>query len=116
MQEEVFGPILPVVVTASLDDSIAFVAARPKPLALYLFTGRSAVEDEVLERTSSGSVRASTGRNGRLPRPGRVRDLQPPPGRAAQADLAGPEAGLPALRALRRTGLPAAAPLTGAQR
>jgi len=56
MQEEIFGPILPVVVTDSLDDSIAFVAARPKPLALYLFTGSPAVEDEVLERTSSGSV------------------------------------------------------------
>lgn len=56
MQEEIFGPILPVVVTESLDESIAFVAARPKPLALYLFTGSSHVEQKVLERTSSGSV------------------------------------------------------------
>ena len=56
MQDEIFGPILPVVVTESLDESIAFVTARPKPLALYLFTGSSVVEHDVLERTSSGSV------------------------------------------------------------
>ena len=56
MQEEIFGPILPVVMTDSLDESIAFVTARPKPLALYLFTGNSAVERDMLERTSSGSV------------------------------------------------------------
>ena len=56
MQEEIFGPILPVVMTDSLDESIAFVTARPKPLALYLFTRSSTVEHDVLGRTSSGSV------------------------------------------------------------
>ena len=56
MQDEIFGPILPIVVTDSLDESIAFVTTRPKPLALYLFTQNSAIEDDVLHRTSSGSV------------------------------------------------------------
>jgi aldehyde dehydrogenase (NAD+) len=55
MQDEIFGPILPVVVTDSLDESIAFVTTRPKPLALYLFTQNSAIENDVLHRTSSGS-------------------------------------------------------------
>lgn len=39
MQEEVFGPILPVLTVKTLDEAIAFVKARPHPLALYIFSG-----------------------------------------------------------------------------
>lgn len=56
MQEEIFGPILPVLPVRDMDEAIAFVNARPKPLALYVFTDRPAVEAAVLERTSAGGV------------------------------------------------------------
>lgn len=56
MQDEIFGPILPVLAVASIDAAIDFVNARPKPLALYLFSTRQAVKDAVVERTSAGGV------------------------------------------------------------
>lgn len=56
MQEEVFGPILPIITVASLDDAIEYVRARPKPLALYLFTSDDDVQQRVLEQCSSGSA------------------------------------------------------------
>ena len=56
MQDEIFGPILPVLPVADLDESIAFVNARPKPLALYVFTTREAIKDAVVARTSAGGV------------------------------------------------------------
>jgi aldehyde dehydrogenase (NAD+) len=56
MQEEIFGPILPLVTVTDLDDAIAFIAARPKPLALYVFTERAQVRRAFIERTSSGSL------------------------------------------------------------
>lgn len=56
MQEEIFGPILPILTVASLDDAIEYVRARPKPLALYLFTNDSDVQQRVLEQCSSGSA------------------------------------------------------------
>jgi aldehyde dehydrogenase (NAD+) len=56
MQEEIFGPILPVMSVSSIDEAIDFVTGRDKPLALYLFTGDDAVEEDVLARTSSGGV------------------------------------------------------------
>ncbi len=56
MREEVFGPLLPVVAYRTLDEAIAYVNARARPLALYWF-GRSASErDAVLARTVSGGV------------------------------------------------------------
>ena len=54
--EEIFGPVLPVVPYESVDDAIAYIRARPDPLALYLFTGRRATREAVLQRTSSGGV------------------------------------------------------------
>ncbi len=54
--EEIFGPILPVIPTADIDEAIARVNRRPKPLALYLFANDAQIEREVLERTSSGGV------------------------------------------------------------
>ncbi|OZG30844.1 aldehyde dehydrogenase family protein [Williamsia sp. 1138] len=56
MQEEIFGPILPVVSVENLAAAIEFVSSRPKPLALYLFTESQDVERQVLDQTSSGSV------------------------------------------------------------
>jgi len=56
MQEEIFGPILPVLSIDSMDEAVHFVREREKPLALYLFTRREEVEEDVLARTSSGGV------------------------------------------------------------
>ncbi|XP_018862390.1 aldehyde dehydrogenase family 3 member B1-like [Parus major] len=54
MQEEIFGPILPIVVIANMDEAIDFINARPRPLALYAFSCDSKIVNQVLERTSSG--------------------------------------------------------------
>ena len=54
--EEIFGPVLPIVPYRRLDDAIAHVNARDRPLALYCFTGDSARERQVLDRTLSGGV------------------------------------------------------------
>jgi aldehyde dehydrogenase (NAD+) len=56
MGEEIFGPVLPVLPVGSIDEAVAFVNARDKPLALYLFTRSREVEEDVLARTSSGGV------------------------------------------------------------
>ena len=60
MDEEVFGPILPVVAVTDLDAAIAFVNARPKPLSLYVFSGDPVAARRVLARTSSGSACVNT--------------------------------------------------------
>ncbi len=54
MQEEIFGPILPVLTWKNLDDAIQFIQARPKPLALYLFTKNRQTERRVLDACSFG--------------------------------------------------------------
>ncbi len=56
MQEEIFGPLLPLVPYDTLDEAIAYVAAHPHPLALYLFEDDQALVDRVLERTIAGGV------------------------------------------------------------
>lgn len=56
MQEEVFGPILPVKSVASLDEAIAFVNARDRPLALYPFSTSRAAVERVLHETLAGGV------------------------------------------------------------
>jgi coniferyl-aldehyde dehydrogenase len=56
MQEEIFGPVLPVVPYRTLDEAIAHVNARPRPLALYYFDHDGARVSEVLGRTVSGGV------------------------------------------------------------
>jgi coniferyl-aldehyde dehydrogenase len=56
MREEIFGPILPVIAYDTLDDAIAFVNARPRPLALYYFDSDGARIDQVLRRTVSGGA------------------------------------------------------------
>lgn len=54
MQEEIFGPILPMITYSSLQECIDFICSRPKPLALYLFTKRSECERTILESCSFG--------------------------------------------------------------
>ncbi|HVN05606.1 MAG TPA: coniferyl aldehyde dehydrogenase [Bryobacteraceae bacterium] len=56
MQEEIFGPLLPLVTYRSLDEAIAYINARPRPLALYYFDYNSRRIASVLERTTSGGV------------------------------------------------------------
>ncbi len=56
MQEEIFGPVLPVITVDEMHHAIKFVADRPKPLALYLFSKSATLEDVVLSKLSAGSV------------------------------------------------------------
>ena len=56
MDEEIFGPILPVLPYDSLDEAIGYINARPRPLALYWFGTDTAARDQVLARTVSGGV------------------------------------------------------------
>lgn len=56
MQEEIFGPLLPVLSYSSLDEAIDFVRRRPKPLAIYLFSEDRRTQRQLLDETSSGSV------------------------------------------------------------
>ena len=54
--EEIFGPILPVFTYRTLEEAIDFVAARPRPLALYYFGHDKAAQRRVLDGTTSGNV------------------------------------------------------------
>ncbi|WP_428342839.1 aldehyde dehydrogenase family protein [Mycobacterium sp.] len=56
MTDEIFGPILPVVTVQNLDEAIAFVNARPKPLAAYLFTKAKAVRERVIKEVPAGGM------------------------------------------------------------
>jgi coniferyl-aldehyde dehydrogenase len=56
MQDEIFGPLLPVQPYDTLDEAIAYVAAHPQPLALYLFEQDNSLIDRVLARTHAGGV------------------------------------------------------------
>ncbi|MFZ9849346.1 MAG: aldehyde dehydrogenase family protein [Vulcanococcus sp.] len=56
MQEELFGPLLPVLAVDDLDEAIQRINRRPKPLALYLFSGDRRQQRRLLAHTSSGGV------------------------------------------------------------
>ena len=56
MQDEIFGPILPVLEYDDFGEAIAQINARPKPLALYLFSKDKEKQERVLRETSSGGV------------------------------------------------------------
>ena len=56
MEEEIFGPILPVLSYGSLDEAIGIINARPRPLALYWFGQDDAECEHVLARTVSGGA------------------------------------------------------------
>src|SRR5580658_6436490 len=56
MQEEIFGPIVPVLTYKNIDDVIDYISGRAKPLALYIYSNDQKIIDKVLSRTSSGGV------------------------------------------------------------
>lgn len=56
LDEEIFGPILPVLTYKNLDEAIGMINARPKALALYVFTTSEKIQRQVLEETSAGGV------------------------------------------------------------
>lgn len=71
MQEEIFGPLLPIRSYQTLDEALDVINDRPEPLSLYLFTERESTVDTVLTRTTAGSTCVNEGflhfANPRLP-------------------------------------------------
>jgi coniferyl-aldehyde dehydrogenase len=56
MQEEIFGPVLPVKGYDTVDEAVAYVNAHARPLGLYWFGDDAAEREKVLETTTSGGV------------------------------------------------------------
>ncbi|MDX2604946.1 aldehyde dehydrogenase family protein [Streptomyces caniscabiei] len=56
MQEEIFGPILPILTVSGLDEAIGFINDRDKPLALYVFSESGETRDRIAAETSSGGL------------------------------------------------------------
>lgn len=56
MEEEIFGPILPIITFQNLEEVIEMVNSKPKPLALYVFGTNKKFREAVLRQTSAGSV------------------------------------------------------------
>jgi len=56
LQEEIFGPVLPVMTYENIDEVIEYIEQRDKPLALYVYSNNEASIDKVLKKTSSGGV------------------------------------------------------------
>jgi coniferyl-aldehyde dehydrogenase len=56
MQEEIFGPLLPVRTCADMDEAASYINAHPRPLALYYFGPGGRSRDRLLTRTTSGNV------------------------------------------------------------
>ena len=54
MQQEIFGPVLPILVFSDIDSVIAEINSGPKPLALYVFSKNTAFSEKVIEQTSAG--------------------------------------------------------------
>lgn len=56
MTEEIFGPLLPIITLKTIDNSIGFIRARPKPLVIYAFTNNEKLKTRIVNETSSGTV------------------------------------------------------------
>jgi len=56
LEEEIFGPLLPVMSYNNLDDVISYINAKPKPLALYVFSKNNSNIEKILTETSSGDA------------------------------------------------------------
>ncbi|HRP39363.1 MAG TPA: aldehyde dehydrogenase family protein [Chitinophagales bacterium] len=56
MQEEIFGPLLPVIKYKTIDEALAYVNAGEKPLALYIFSDKSKNQNDILNRTTAGGT------------------------------------------------------------
>ncbi len=56
LSEEIFGPILPIITIETIEEAIAYINERPKPLSLYLFSDNKKIQNKIIESTSSGGV------------------------------------------------------------
>ncbi|KAJ4833209.1 Aldehyde dehydrogenase 3 member F1 [Turnera subulata] len=56
MTGEIFGPLLPIITLNNIQESIEFINSRPKPLAIYAFTGDESFKKQIVAETSSGCV------------------------------------------------------------
>jgi aldehyde dehydrogenase (NAD+) len=56
LEEEIFGPILPIITYKSLDEAVSVINSKPKALALYIFTTNGSDQKKVLTETSAGGV------------------------------------------------------------
>jgi acyl-CoA reductase-like NAD-dependent aldehyde dehydrogenase len=56
MDEEIFGPLLPILTFGRVSEAVAFVNQRPKPLALYVFSRSKEFQQSIISETSSGGV------------------------------------------------------------
>lgn len=56
MDEEIFGPVLPVISYSALAEAIEYINQKPKPLALYIFGSNKKEQQEILHKTSAGAV------------------------------------------------------------
>ena len=56
LEEEIFGPVFPIITWNSLDDAIEFINEREKPLALYIFSKDKKLINQVSDQTSSGAL------------------------------------------------------------
>ncbi|MBP8160275.1 MAG: coniferyl aldehyde dehydrogenase [Aeromonas sp.] len=56
MQQEIFGPLLPLVPYDSIEEAIAYVAARPRPLALYLMSLDETLQSRLIRETHAGGM------------------------------------------------------------
>ncbi|PNX92321.1 aldehyde dehydrogenase family 3 member chloroplastic-like, partial [Trifolium pratense] len=56
MQEEIFGPILPIITVDNIEDSYGIIKSRPKPLAAYLFTNNEQLKKDYVDKISSGGM------------------------------------------------------------
>lgn len=56
MEEEIFGPVLPIISYASEEEILPIILARPKPLAFYIFSTRSAFQQKLIAAVSAGGV------------------------------------------------------------
>ena len=61
MQEEIFGPLLPILSYQSLDEALRIINERPSPLSLYVFSEREATVESILNRTTAGSTCVNEG-------------------------------------------------------
>ncbi len=56
LEEELFGPLLPILSTSNLNSAISLIRKQPKPLAIYLFGGSKTDQQNLIRQTSSGSI------------------------------------------------------------
>ena len=56
MQEEIFGPILPILTFDDISTAITHIQSNPKPLAIYVFGGENVTNKRILKETSSGGI------------------------------------------------------------